>query len=160
MVTALLHAVHALSLPVRMGVDYVSQSQWFYWSCQHSICALESGVFVWQWLHSIEDDAGQSEITSKCALATRLSPPAKVSQAAEKRILCWIRALVREALESVDRGDLGLSKENIEHASASRLGSAVLLIWSRVLSGNAMWPVIGHISNACALLAKCDPIPS
>jgi len=71
MVTALLHAVHALSLPVRMGVDYVSQSQWFYWSCQHSICALESGVFVWQWLHSIEDDAGQSEITGKCSLTAR-----------------------------------------------------------------------------------------
>jgi hypothetical protein len=30
--TALLHSVHALSLPVRMGVNYVSRSQMFFWS--------------------------------------------------------------------------------------------------------------------------------
>lgn len=63
--TALLHAVHALSLPVRMGVDYVSRSQMFFWSCQHSICALECGVFVWNWMQQIEATSGQMEVTSK-----------------------------------------------------------------------------------------------
>lgn len=63
--TALLHSVHALSLPVRMGIDYVSRSQMFFWSCQHSICALECGIFVWKWLQEIEATAEQTKITGK-----------------------------------------------------------------------------------------------
>lgn len=63
--TALLHSVHALSLPVRMGVDYVSRTQMFFWSCQHSICALECGVFVWKWLQEVEATAEQTPTTRK-----------------------------------------------------------------------------------------------
>lgn len=52
---ALLHAVHLLSLPVRMGIRYIARSQMYFWSCQFSICALECGVFLWRWLQQIEN---------------------------------------------------------------------------------------------------------
>lgn len=55
LITAVLHATHALSLPVKMGIDYVSRSQMFFWSCQHSLCGLESGVFLYKWLHLVAD---------------------------------------------------------------------------------------------------------
>ena len=61
-VTALLHAVHAMSLPVRMGVDYVARSQMFFWSCQHSICALESGIFLWKWLQRVEMESSRNDL--------------------------------------------------------------------------------------------------
>jgi hypothetical protein len=64
-VTALLHAVHALSLPVRIGVDYVARSQMFFWSCQHAICALETGVFVWKWLQRVEVESGLNDLARK-----------------------------------------------------------------------------------------------
>lgn len=68
-VTALLHAVHTVSIPVRMGVDYVARSQMFFWSCQHSICALETGVFVWKWLQRVEMESGQGDIARKSPLS-------------------------------------------------------------------------------------------
>lgn len=63
--TALLHSVHALSIPVRMGVDYVSRSQMFFWSCHHSICALECGIFVWKWLREVEATSEEMQLTGK-----------------------------------------------------------------------------------------------
>lgn len=63
MVAALLLAVHALSLPVRMGITYVSRSQMYFWSCQHCACALECAVFVWKWLQQVDAVAGQVEIS-------------------------------------------------------------------------------------------------
>lgn len=62
-ITALLHAVHTMSVPVRMGVDYVARSQMFFWSCQHSICALECGVFVWKWLQQVNSQEGHASLT-------------------------------------------------------------------------------------------------
>jgi hypothetical protein len=64
-VTALLHAVHTVSIPVRMGIDYVARSQMFFWSCQHSICALETGVFVWKWLQRVEMESGRNDLARK-----------------------------------------------------------------------------------------------
>nr|POE56458.1 hypothetical protein CFP56_33430 [Quercus suber] len=47
-IPALLHAAHALNVPVMMGVDYVSGSQMFLWSYQHSLhIADEKGVVSW-----------------------------------------------------------------------------------------------------------------
>jgi len=63
--TALLHSVHALSIPVRMGFDYVSRSQMFFWSCQHSLCALECGIFVWKWFQEVEATSMETHITCK-----------------------------------------------------------------------------------------------
>lgn len=69
--TALLHSVHALSIPVRMGVDYVSRSQMFFWSCQHSICALECGIFVWKWLGEVGATSEEMQITGKLMFKVR-----------------------------------------------------------------------------------------
>lgn len=60
---SLLLAVHALSLPVRMGIDYVAHSQMNIWSCQHCACALECGVFVWKWLQQVNSAQSQLNIS-------------------------------------------------------------------------------------------------
>lgn len=50
---ALLHATHALSIPVKLGVEYVSRSQAFVWSIQHALCGLEFAVLLGKWLKAI-----------------------------------------------------------------------------------------------------------
>lgn len=50
---ALLHATHALSIPVKLGVQYVSRSQAFVWSIQHALCGLEFAVLLDKWLKAI-----------------------------------------------------------------------------------------------------------
>lgn len=50
---ATLHATHALSIPVRLGVEYVARSHSFVWSIQHALCGLEFAVFLSKWLYCI-----------------------------------------------------------------------------------------------------------
>ena len=50
---ALLYAVHALSLPVAFGLEYMARTQSIIWCCQHAIYALESAVFLSKWLENI-----------------------------------------------------------------------------------------------------------
>lgn len=61
--TALLHVTHALSLPVNMGVQYVSRSQMSFWSCQHSLCGLESAVFLSKWLRTVAETLDEEPLT-------------------------------------------------------------------------------------------------
>lgn len=57
---------------------------------------------------------------------------------AEIQIISWIRALVAECLESLEPCDIGLEARNVDGLTPSRLGKAVLLIWSRGLAGNSL----------------------
>ncbi|KAL2813444.1 hypothetical protein BJX63DRAFT_421305 [Aspergillus granulosus] len=43
---AALHATHALSIPVKLGVNFVARSHAFMWSVQHSLCGLEFAIFL------------------------------------------------------------------------------------------------------------------
>lgn len=62
---ALLHLVHALSLPVSFGIEYVSQSQGISWCCQYSVCALECAIFLNKWLQVIAATQSTKPITGK-----------------------------------------------------------------------------------------------
>jgi hypothetical protein len=74
--------------------------------------------------------------------------------AAERHVICWIRALTKEALESLEPSALGLDNDNVETLSTSQLGTVVLHIWARTLSGNSLWPFIRQISNTFEILAR------
>jgi hypothetical protein len=52
---AILHATHALSIPVKLGVNFVAQSHAFVWSFQHSLCGFEFAVLLSKWLYCISD---------------------------------------------------------------------------------------------------------
>ncbi|KAJ4983058.1 C2H2 type zinc finger domain protein [Stagonosporopsis vannaccii] len=136
MVSALLLATHAMSLPVRMGIPYVSRNQMYFWSCQHCACALECAVFVWKWLQQVDAGSGQDVSDS------------------EARVISWIRDLVKESWPYLDLDELGLQQTNIEDLSLSHLGAVVLFVWSHVFAHNTMWPLIQSISKALRILAK------
>ena len=72
---------------------------------------------------------------------------------AEHQIISWVRTLVAECLESLEPCDIGLEARNVDNATPSQLGKAVLLIWSRILAGNSLWPLIRHISETFSILA-------
>jgi hypothetical protein len=52
-ISALLYSVHALSLPVAIGIEYVVHSQAIFWCCQHSLGSLECAIFLSKWLHAM-----------------------------------------------------------------------------------------------------------
>ncbi|KAI7217958.1 hypothetical protein KC333_g3901 [Hortaea werneckii] len=135
--TAISHSVHALSLPIRMGIEYVSRSQMFFWSCQHSLCGLECAVFTWKWLETIH---------VSCDLR-RLAED-------EACMVDWIRSLVCEATQSIGNQIIPSAKQNVANLSFVELGVTVLRLWSRVFIGNTMWPVICQIGKSLESFAS------
>lgn len=62
---AILHATHALSIPVRLGVNFVAQSHAFVWSVQHSLCGLEFAIFLSKWLFCMSDHQDRGPLDGK-----------------------------------------------------------------------------------------------
>ncbi|KAI5210549.1 hypothetical protein E4T39_00115 [Aureobasidium subglaciale] len=121
-----------------MGVQYVSRSQMFFWSCRHSLSGLESAVFLCKWLQSVAATANNDPLIAH-----------------ETNILDWVRALVEEARESVDLEELGVvSYVESLALHPSQLSTIVLRVWSRVSGGNTMWAIITQIGSALGQLAE------
>lgn len=74
-ISALLYAAHALSVPVRLGVDRVARSQAFFWSVRHSLSGLECAVLLSKWLHSLKDSVDNARpLSGEFLLCLFLSP--------------------------------------------------------------------------------------
>lgn len=50
---AVRQSAHALSIPVRLGVQYVAKTQTLTWSIIHSLCNLECALFLSKWLEEL-----------------------------------------------------------------------------------------------------------
>lgn len=61
----LLQAIHALSVPVRLGVKFVSRSQTMFWSVNQSLCTLECAVVLHRWFASLLTGITASPLTGK-----------------------------------------------------------------------------------------------
>ncbi|KAF2968885.1 hypothetical protein GQX73_g4654 [Xylaria multiplex] len=121
-ISALLYAAHALSIPVRLGIDRVARSQAFFWSVRHSLSGLECAVLLSKWLRELH------------------SSPTPLS-GSEERILHWVRCIVEEAYATVDfDGDQPQFQSDPLYLSL-----AVLKIWAHFFRRNTQWPFINMI---------------
>lgn len=64
-ISALLYAIHMLSIPVRLGVDRVARSQAFFWSVRHSLAGLECAVLLSKWLFSLAQSIPTTPLTGE-----------------------------------------------------------------------------------------------
>lgn len=60
---ALIYAAHALSIPVRLGIDHVARSQAFFWSVRHSIASLDCAILLSKWLLSLAEPASDQNLS-------------------------------------------------------------------------------------------------
>ncbi|EAW12714.1 C2H2-type zinc finger protein [Aspergillus clavatus NRRL 1] len=67
---ALIYAAHALSIPVRLGIDYVARSQAFFWSVRHSLASLECAVLLSKWLLSLAEAGSGTTLSVEEAYAS------------------------------------------------------------------------------------------
>ncbi|KAJ5317893.1 hypothetical protein PENANT_c004G08587 [Penicillium antarcticum] len=127
LIPALIYAAHALSIPVRLGIDHIARSQAFFWSVRHSLASLECAVLLSKWLFSLAE----------------ASPDQSLSEN-ESRILRWTRCIIEEAYSSIDLNE-GEAPPNLEPAS---LGMAVLKLWARLFGTNTQWPFINVLGQS------------
>lgn len=64
---ALLYACHCLSIPVRLGVDYVAKTQAFHWSVRHCLSSLECAVLLAKWLFELSETKESHKTTGRSA---------------------------------------------------------------------------------------------
>ncbi|EHK21565.1 uncharacterized protein TRIVIDRAFT_123400, partial [Trichoderma virens Gv29-8] len=125
--SALLYAIHALSLPVAFGIQHVARSQSILWCCQHAVCALECAIFLSKWLEAIA--VSQIPIT--------LEPY-------ENYVLLSVESVIKEAVDSADWEHIDTStwRQGPRHMSL-----AVLKIWSKIFSEKSSWAITVHVGE-------------
>lgn len=73
-IPALLHSAHALSIPIKLGIDFVAKSQHFFWGIYHSVCSFECAVFLSRWLYQVESEGIKgNDVVGGKFLCTRLN---------------------------------------------------------------------------------------
>ncbi|CAG7917430.1 unnamed protein product [Penicillium olsonii] len=131
---AILHATHALSIPVKLGVNYVARSHAFVWSIQHSICGLEFAIFLSKWLFCI----------SNCQKTRPLDEH-------ESRLISWISDIVEEGRTS---GDEDLWSRPTLSSNCAYLAFAVVKLWARLIRGNEQWAILKIIGQGLDIYAN------
>ncbi|CAN9319298.1 unnamed protein product [Alternaria alternata] len=129
LLSALLYSTHALSIPVRLGIDRVARSQAFFWSVQHAISSFECAIFLGKWLCSIPRPFREDLLSRS-----------------EHRILHWVRCIIKEAYAVIDFDEVEESDSILTVPSEPyTLGLAVLNIWSRFFRGNTQWQFVVNL---------------
>ncbi|RFU28991.1 hypothetical protein B7463_g7335, partial [Scytalidium lignicola] len=144
-ISAVLYATHALSIPVRLGLDRVARSQFFFWTVRHSLSGLECAVFLSQWLSALACTIDSAPLTD-----------------AEFHILQWLRRVVEEAYAFVDFDDGDFEF----HGDPAFLSLAVLKVWAHFFKKNAQWPFINVLGESLEkyhgmrVIAQGLPVPA
>ncbi|KAK2756253.1 C2H2 transcription factor [Colletotrichum kahawae] len=135
LVFALLHAVHALNIPVQLGIDYLANCQAFFWSLQHSFCSFEAAVFLSKWVFVIADGHDVGSMHFK-----------------ERQIIRWLEFIVNEALASVDemQEDALQSPDSPITAQSLRfLGNMVIKLFAKMFQRcNSAWPIMRIVGES------------
>jgi hypothetical protein len=142
LIPSLLYAVHALSIPVRLGVDFVARSQALFWSMRHALASFESAIFLAKWLDSIHQTSSSDPLSDN-----------------ELRMLHWVRRIVYEYRTSVDVEKyrnfyVSSISTSVDQLDSSQLGIETLLIWSRFFQQNVQWPFINIMGLSLETYAR------
>ncbi|KAH7084693.1 C2H2 transcription factor-like protein [Paraphoma chrysanthemicola] len=131
LLSALLYSTHALSIPVRLGIDRVARSQAFFWSVQHAVSSFECAIFLSKWLCSLPRPFHDSAISRS-----------------EHRILHWVRCIIKEAYSVTDFDGEDAAPDICVPEEPFELGTAVLRIWGRFLKGNTQWSFVVDLGRS------------
>ena len=134
---AILHAAHALSVPVRLGIKYVAKTQILTWSVQHCLCNLECAIFLSKWFETTAATVQDVSLTSQ-----------------EKGLIAMIRSLVQETgFFKDDAFDQSVSdgrwQSQIQH-----LGTAVAILWAEIFSGTHVFDIVTIIGTSLRIYAR------
>ena len=158
LIPALLHSAHALSIPVRLGIDFVAKTQTFFWSIQHSLCSLECAFLLSKWLAAVS--AAVPAVVST-AVPHRDAPLSEH----ERKLLVWVRSMLEETemgipnnTNEATRGQEGNENRELpgdeDAGKVKKLSVAVVRVWSKTFKGNTSWAIVDMIGGALEIYAE------
>lgn len=140
---AILQCIHALSIPIRIGIPYVTRTQTLHWSTEHSICYLECAFLLTRWMQ-------------EAAEAVRVGGMAALRDD-EQKLLAMMRNLVGEI-------NLKVADSNENPAiQIRRLAAAMARLWADITSGIHVFHFehrVGMSLSAIADLLESELSPS
>ena len=132
---AVLHAAHALSIPIKLGVSLVARNQLFMRSIQHSLCSLECAFLLSKWLDAVT--------------VQPLDPPLTED---ERKLLAFVTSLLNETEFA---GPATTATRGFEEAS-KKLSASVVRVWAKLFksdSGQSIWDIVDVIGRALDVYA-------
>lgn len=158
LLSALLYSTHALSIPVRLGIDRVARSQAFFWSVQHAISSFECAIFLGKWLCSLPTPLQEGSLSRRFYLGTPDYLQAILTDTitgSEHRILHWVRCIIKEAYAVIDFDEVEeMNGELVVPDEPLGLGLAVLRIWVRFFKGNTQWQFVVNLGSSLEIFMK------
>lgn len=115
---AALHCAHALSIPIKLGINYVAQNQVIFWSNAHAICSLECALLLAKWLEAVTVPTPDPQ----------LSPQ-------EQKLLDYVIEMVDETEYKAPTSEL--------LAHNRRLSAIVAKLWAKLFRPDAVWELVG-----------------
>ncbi|KAJ5908449.1 hypothetical protein N7495_001131 [Penicillium taxi] len=128
LIMALLHSAHALSIPVRLGIDFVARTHSFFWSIQHSLCSLECAFLLSQWLLAIPTTQPEQRLSEH-----------------ERKLLFWIKSMIDETEMAVDPPGAPNLEFMANPYKVRQLSVAIVRVWARTFKGNTSWAIVDLI---------------
>ncbi|KAJ5483170.1 hypothetical protein N7530_002416 [Penicillium desertorum] len=131
---AVLQCIHALSVPVRVGIAFVARTQSLNWSIQHSLCNLECAFLLTQWLESV------AEFVTRQGLASLRED--------ERKLLGMIVSLLQETdmAEDIDR------RED-DAARIRRLAACTMGLWAETFQGFHVFEIVHLVGTSLSIVA-------
>lgn len=131
LIMALLHSAHALSIPVRLGIDFVARTHSFFWSIQHSLCSLECAFLLSRWLLLIPVTQAEQRLTEH-----------------ERKLLLWIKSMMDETDMAVDPPGAPDVEFLASPYKARQLSVAIVRVWARTFKGNTSWAIVDLVGSS------------
>ncbi|RKK10095.1 hypothetical protein BFJ65_g15395 [Fusarium oxysporum f. sp. cepae] len=131
---AILQCIHALSIPVRVGIAFVARTLTLNWSFQHALSNLECAFLMTYWLRSLAFCVESSGLSA-------LRPD-------EQKLLDMIVALIRETelAELLDSAR--------DHASQiRRLAACVARLWAETFKGFQVFEIVYIVGQSLSVVA-------
>ncbi|POR31490.1 Transcriptional regulator ADR1 [Tolypocladium paradoxum] len=132
---AVFQAVHALSMLVKAGVNYVARAKSTEWSIQHSLCNFECALLLAKWLLTL-------------AAITPSDPPASPE---EKSLLGMVRRMLDEtefavpidpSLSGPSSSSGQMEMATSDSAKLRQLASAVVRLWAETFKGTHIFDLV------------------
>lgn len=135
---AVLHATHALSVPVRLGVEFMASNQTAIWTIEHSLCSLECALLLRDWLEMISTIVG--------------SHGTEGLRKVERKLLDIITGIIKETSFAKT---LDIMEGEASHFQ--RMATTVLKLWAQIFQGNHVLEIDDAIGSSLRLLADSSP---
>ncbi|KAF3014916.1 hypothetical protein E8E15_005992 [Penicillium rubens] len=131
LIMALLHSAHALSIPVRLGIDFVARTHSFFWSIQHSLCSLECAFLLSRWLLAIPTTQSEQRLSEH-----------------ERKLLLWIKSMMDETEMAVDPPGAPDMDFMANPYKVRQLSVAIVRVWARTFKGNTSWAIVDLVGSS------------